>query len=172
MVEKKIGERLRETRKERGLTQKQVSEMLDISIDYVSRLEKGERTPSDRVRKDIIWFVESDELPKTNTTVNAPLIEQTGAQVELGKVSQDEAWLLFSYRKLDEADRLLVDKALKMFMGQRIICSKQLAIWLRQLTTFKNQLANIDRAVAVLDEKGFFYEVKIDILPSLKEGDS
>jgi DNA-binding XRE family transcriptional regulator len=51
MVEKKIGERLRETRKERGLTQKQVSEMLDISIDYVSRLEKGERTPSDRVRR-------------------------------------------------------------------------------------------------------------------------
>jgi transcriptional regulator with XRE-family HTH domain len=105
MVEKKLGENLRKARKERKLTQKQVAEILDISTDYVSRIEKGERTPRDRILFDIVDFIEGKTNDRSNlgllemteaavreTSVDAPHITETEIQVYLGTISGVEAW--------------------------------------------------------------------------------
>ena len=42
---KRFGEKLRTLRKRRGLTQKQVGQMLGVNRTHVTRLEKGEKTP-------------------------------------------------------------------------------------------------------------------------------
>lgn len=41
-----MGDRIRETRKKRGLTQDRLAEKLDISVEYVSQIERGIKTPS------------------------------------------------------------------------------------------------------------------------------
>ncbi|SHJ27429.1 transcriptional regulator, XRE family with cupin sensor [Dethiosulfatibacter aminovorans DSM 17477] len=44
--ERKIGDRIKEIRKEKGLTLKQLSEMLDLSIGYLSNLERNLNSPT------------------------------------------------------------------------------------------------------------------------------
>ena len=47
MVDKlTMGDRIKETRKKRGLTQESLAEKLDISIEYVSQIERGMKIPS------------------------------------------------------------------------------------------------------------------------------
>ena len=41
-----MGDRIKETRKKRGLTQEQLAEKLDISVEYVSQIERGMKIPS------------------------------------------------------------------------------------------------------------------------------
>lgn len=41
-----IGSRIREERRKRGLTQEKLSEMADISIQHMNRIENGVRKPS------------------------------------------------------------------------------------------------------------------------------
>lgn len=41
-----MGDRIKETRKNRGLTQEQLAERLDISVEYVSQIERGMKIPS------------------------------------------------------------------------------------------------------------------------------
>jgi len=41
-----LGEKLRTLRKQKGLTQTQVSEMLDVSQVYVVQMEKGQKIPN------------------------------------------------------------------------------------------------------------------------------
>lgn len=36
-----IGERIRESRKKAGITQQQIAEIMDVSIAYLSRIERG-----------------------------------------------------------------------------------------------------------------------------------
>lgn len=42
---RKLGERLREQRRSRGLTQEALAEALDLSVAYVSLIERGGRNP-------------------------------------------------------------------------------------------------------------------------------
>ena len=42
---RKLGERVRETRRSRGLTQEALAEALDLSVAYVSLIERGGRNP-------------------------------------------------------------------------------------------------------------------------------
>ena len=41
-----MGDRIKEIRKKRGLTQEQLAEKLDISVEYVSQIERGLKMPS------------------------------------------------------------------------------------------------------------------------------
>jgi transcriptional regulator with XRE-family HTH domain len=42
---RKLGERVREQRRSRGLTQEALAEALDLSVAYVSLIERGGRNP-------------------------------------------------------------------------------------------------------------------------------
>lgn len=48
-----IGETLRTTRNERGLTLRQVAEGAHVSISYLAEIERGEKDPSSRVLQSI-----------------------------------------------------------------------------------------------------------------------
>ena len=43
---KRFGEKLRVLRKRRGLTQKQVGDMLGVNRTHVTRMEKSQKTPN------------------------------------------------------------------------------------------------------------------------------
>jgi transcriptional regulator with XRE-family HTH domain len=45
-LRKQFGKKIRSIRKSRGMTQQQFSELLDISIDFLSLLERGINAPS------------------------------------------------------------------------------------------------------------------------------
>ena len=57
-----LGERIKEVRKSKGLTQMQFSGKIGLSRNYVARIEIGERLPSDRTIKDICREFGVDEL--------------------------------------------------------------------------------------------------------------
>ena len=44
-----MGERLKEIRKKRSLTQEQLSEKVDVSLEYISQIERGLKMPSMQV---------------------------------------------------------------------------------------------------------------------------
>ncbi len=44
-VLRRLGENVRAARRERGLTQEDLAELLDISVAYVSLIERGGRNP-------------------------------------------------------------------------------------------------------------------------------
>ena len=44
-----MGDRLKETRKKQGLTQEQLAEKLDVSLEYVSQIERNLKVPSMQV---------------------------------------------------------------------------------------------------------------------------
>ena len=43
------GDRIKETRKMRGLTQEQLAEKVDITLEYISQIERGLKVPSMQV---------------------------------------------------------------------------------------------------------------------------
>ena len=51
-----MGDRIREARKKNGLTQEQLAERLDVSVEFVSKIERGLNMPSIPV---FIKFVET-----------------------------------------------------------------------------------------------------------------
>jgi len=57
-----LGHKMRHARKLRGITQTEVAKLLNISKDYVSRIEKGERVPSHHIKAAIeSWLLVDDE---------------------------------------------------------------------------------------------------------------
>lgn len=44
-----MGDRIKETRRMRGLTQEQLTEKVDITLEYISQIERGLKTPSMQV---------------------------------------------------------------------------------------------------------------------------
>lgn len=45
-LRKRFGQRLREIRAQRGMTQERFAETLDISVDFLSLVERGRNAPS------------------------------------------------------------------------------------------------------------------------------
>jgi transcriptional regulator with XRE-family HTH domain len=58
-----LGERIRELRKERGLTQEQLAELVEVEQKHISRLELGKSFPT------------IDRLQKVSEALNVPLRE-------------------------------------------------------------------------------------------------
>jgi transcriptional regulator with XRE-family HTH domain len=52
-LRKKFGMRLREIRAQRDMTQERFAEMLDISVDFLSLVERGVSAPSFETREKI-----------------------------------------------------------------------------------------------------------------------
>ena len=44
-----MGDRIKETRKLRGLTQEQLAEKVDVTLEYISQIERGLKMPSMQV---------------------------------------------------------------------------------------------------------------------------
>jgi len=76
MDENIFGESLKAARKARGMTLKEVAKKLKISFDYVSRIEKGERSPSDIVRSAIDEFISSDPPTPTRDPIRQAIDDE------------------------------------------------------------------------------------------------
>lgn len=46
LIHKKLGERIKILRKERGLTQEDLADLLDVDRSYMGFVERGERNPT------------------------------------------------------------------------------------------------------------------------------
>ena len=44
-----MGDRIRETRRKQGLTQEQLAERVDVTLEYISQIERGLKIPSMQV---------------------------------------------------------------------------------------------------------------------------
>ena len=54
MSDREIGKRLKKARKDTELTQLEVAEKVNVSVNYYARIERGEVTPSMETLKDIM----------------------------------------------------------------------------------------------------------------------
>lgn len=61
MVENNFGDKLKSERKRRSMTQADVADILKISVDYVSKIEKGYRVPSPIVAEQIENYLQGRE---------------------------------------------------------------------------------------------------------------
>ncbi|MEW6213997.1 MAG: helix-turn-helix transcriptional regulator [Nitrospirota bacterium] len=52
-IEKQLGAQLAKIRKERGLTQSELAELIDVTIETISRLERGVSVPSLKTLENI-----------------------------------------------------------------------------------------------------------------------
>lgn len=80
-----MGDRIRETRKKQGLTQEQLSEKIDITLEYMSQIERGLKTPSMQVFIKLVEIldVSADYLLRDSvSTRNLYGDRQVGAKLE------------------------------------------------------------------------------------------
>lgn len=72
MDAKLIGKRIQAVRKERGLTQEQLSQMVNLSTNYLSNVETGFKTPKLETLIDIINALQCDA-----NTILADVVDTT-----------------------------------------------------------------------------------------------
>ena len=48
-----MGEKIKTARKEKGLTQKGLAELLEVSVDTIKKYERGDRTPRPETLKQL-----------------------------------------------------------------------------------------------------------------------
>lgn len=80
-----MGDRIKDTRKKRGLTQENLAEKLDISVEYVSQIERGMKMPSMQIFIKLIEIldVSADYLLRdTVSTRNLYGDKQIGSRLE------------------------------------------------------------------------------------------
>lgn len=103
-VEKLIGEQIAKIRKERELTQSQLAEMIDVSTETISRLERGVSIPSLKTLENISKALHSSlkdlfdfEYPQK---AKGTLIEQEAAKLMAYIKTKKAADIKMSYRIL------------------------------------------------------------------------
>ena len=62
MSTKEISKRFKKTRKNSGLTQLEVAEKANVSVNYYARIERGEVSPSLETLKDIMKILKIKSL--------------------------------------------------------------------------------------------------------------
>jgi transcriptional regulator with XRE-family HTH domain len=82
-----LGGKVRARRKQLGWTQGKLAQKLLVSVDYVSRIEKGERTPSERTKADLDDFLEGRGAfaPEKESGLKAETDEIDRLEAELRK---------------------------------------------------------------------------------------
>ena len=55
MLKKIFGNNLKKYRLKRKMTQEQLAELIDVSVQYISRLETGKHSPSLSTVEDLSW---------------------------------------------------------------------------------------------------------------------
>ena len=74
-----IGKRIQLIRKERGLTQEQLSQMVDLSTNYLSNVETGLKTPKLKTLIDIMNALECDANALLTDVVNTTTAESSSS---------------------------------------------------------------------------------------------
>lgn len=85
-----FAERLEEARKEKGFTQKAISDQIGITDAYMSQMSTGKRMPSDRTAKDLAealgvnvqWLVEGTGPKKPDLSREQAISEIVGKVLE------------------------------------------------------------------------------------------
>lgn len=85
-----FAERLEEARKEKGFTQKAISDQIGITNAYMSQMSTGKRMPSDRTAKDLAealgvnvqWLVEGTGPKKPDLSREQAISEIVGKVLE------------------------------------------------------------------------------------------
>ena len=73
-----LGERLRNARRRKGITQKDAAERLDVSTQTVRNWEVGRHEPSDQTIKHLasIYGVATEDITRTSTSTRSPSAER------------------------------------------------------------------------------------------------
>lgn len=101
---KLIGSRIKLERNKSGLTQEQLAEKLDVTIGYVSQVERG------------ITKISLDLLAKISTILDCDIaLLITGSAVNTDGYIVDE--ILNDVRRLDGRDRRIVLSVIKMMLN-------------------------------------------------------
>lgn len=91
-----IGSRIKQARKEKGLTQEKLSDMLDVSVGYVSQVERG----TTKISLDLLGAL-SGLLDKDISF----FVSESSRASESYRKSE----LLSQYEKLSPRDKLLIN---------------------------------------------------------------
>lgn len=98
-----IGERIKSTRKEKGITQEAIAEKLDFSVGYISQLERG------------ITKINLDTLGKISDVLNTDVsFLISGISPSNGHYGAEEISLLVN--QLDGAERKILINQLKSYV--------------------------------------------------------
>lgn len=97
--------RLKELRKERGLTQKEIAKMLSITQMSYSYYERGLREP------EIALLIKLSEI--FNVSVDY-LIENENERLE--KLTEDERRVINKFRKLNETNKAKVEERIEVLL--------------------------------------------------------
>ncbi len=73
-----IGKRIQAVRKQRGLTQEQLSQMVDLSTNYLSNIETGFKTPKLETLVQIMNALECDANALLADVVDATTVYESG----------------------------------------------------------------------------------------------
>ena len=68
-IENTLGQKIRQLRKAKGLTQEQLAEKLDIDNKHLSRIEKGKHMPTYAVTKKLAEVLQFDIYNFENTPI-------------------------------------------------------------------------------------------------------
>ena len=99
-IKKKFGVRLFQLRSEAGMTQAEIAEKANLSIDSISRIERGDRSPS---------FESLERIAAALGTDPVQLLNFEGKQFEaLAECSTEalELWKLLRNKKLNQIKKL------------------------------------------------------------------
>ena len=89
-----MGDRIKEIRKKRHLTQEQLAEQVDVTVEYISQLERGLSTPSLQVFVKILEVLDASAdylLRDTVSTSNPYGDKQIAARFERLSPKQRQA---------------------------------------------------------------------------------
>ena len=101
-----VGKRIQAVRSERGLTQEQLSQLVDLSPNYLSNIETGLKTPKLDTFVEIINALQCDA-----NTLLADVVDSTTVQ-ESGQVSKALAELpTKDQRRILKVLKVLIDEA-------------------------------------------------------------
>lgn len=108
-----MNERIKELRIKIGLSQLEFAERLEMSENYVYRLEKGHRVPSDRCISSICreFNVNEDWLRTGTGEMFSAVVSDPEAEL-LANVNPIIRALVLSYKRLDPAHQQIVDQYL------------------------------------------------------------
>ena len=119
-----IGERIKEFRKWRGLTQQQLADATQISVMSIRRYESGERTPTENVINEIARVLrvnpaDLDERQAIYLGSDTTVIAEDGTHITLSSDTREAAILIrFQAMNSDGKDELLRQADILLEVGR------------------------------------------------------
>lgn len=90
----RLGEYLKQLRKKKNLTTRGVGELLGISSNYVSEIERGMKSPSDKLLRELanLYGVDEDELfalaERVSLRVQEFIMQEKDFQLLIGDIAK------------------------------------------------------------------------------------